>query len=205
MSAAAHRIDVRRLPPAEISNVSPIFWGQALLCIIEGSVFGVLIATYLYLRMRVDVWPPPQTANPPVVGPTAALAVLLASALGSYWASEAAKKDDRAGMLQGLGLNLLLGGFFLFLRAIEWGQLNFNWAADAHGSIVWTILFVHSFDILADLIYTGVLVAIIFSGRYGEKQRSGVHVDSVVWYFLVAIWIPLYALVYWGPYFLGTR
>lgn len=168
-------------------------------------MFGVLIATYLYLRMRVDVWPPPQVANPPVVGPTAALAVLIASASGSYWASEAAKKDDRAGMLQGLGLNLLLGAFFLYLRWIEWSQLNFNWAADVHGSIVWTILFIHSLDTVADLLYTVVLIVIIGIGRYGEKQRSGVHVDSVVWYFIVGIWIPLYVLVYWGPYFLGTR
>jgi heme/copper-type cytochrome/quinol oxidase subunit 3 len=50
---------------------------------------------------------------------------------------------------------------------------------------------------------TAVLLAFVSTGRYGEKQRIGVHVDSVLWYFLVAIWIPLYAVVYWGPHFVG--
>ena len=52
------------------------------------------------------------------------------------------------------------------------------------------------------MLETLVLVFCIASGRYGEKQRLGVHVDSIVWYLVVAIWIPLYALVYWGPRFL---
>jgi cytochrome c oxidase subunit 3 len=81
--------------------------------------------------------------------------------------------------------------------------LNFTWKSDAHGSIVWTILFIHSYDVVADLIMTAVLLAFVSTGRYGEKQRIGVHVDSVLWYFLVAIWLPLYAVVYWGPHFLG--
>jgi cytochrome c oxidase subunit III len=33
----------------------------------------------------------------------------------------------------------------------------------------------------------------------------GVHVDSVVWYFLVAIWIPIYVVIYWGPRILETQ
>jgi heme/copper-type cytochrome/quinol oxidase subunit 3 len=52
---------------------------------------------------------------------------------------------------------------------------------------------------------TAVLIILLASGRYGEKQRVGVHVDSVLWYFLVAIWIPLYVVVYWGPAMVGTR
>ncbi len=49
-----------------------------------------------------------------------------------------------------------------------------------------------------------VLILIVASARYGEKQRLGVHVDSVVWYFIVIIWIPLYTVVYWGPHFVGA-
>ena len=103
----------------------------------------------------------------------------------------------------GLGLNLGLAIIFLVLRAIEWNSLNFTWASDAHGSIVWTILFLHSYDIVADVLMTAVLIVIVASGHYGPRQRIGVHVDSVLWYFLVGIWIPLYGVIYWAPRLIG--
>lgn len=199
-----HRtLDVSNLPAYNISSQAPLWWGQFLMCAIEGTLFCTMIATYFYLRMSVDVWPPPGVPSPGPTLATLALIPLLASCAGSYWASEAAKKGDRRGMILGLSLNLSLGIVFLVLRALEWRTLNFTWNSDAHGSIIWTILFIHSYDVVADLMMTAALIAFIATGRYGEKQRLGVHVDSVLWYFLVAIWLPLYAVVYWGPHFLG--
>jgi len=196
-------LDVSGLPPYEISNQSPLFWGQALMCLIEGSLLCMLIATYFYLRLGVDVWPAPEVHLPGLTLPTLALIPLFASCAGSYLASEAAKNGSRSGMLFGLGLNLGLAIVFLVLRGIEWNSLNFTWASDAHGSIFWTILFLHSYDVVADVLMTAVLLLIVASGRYGPRQRIGVHVDSVLWYFLVGIWVPLYAVVYWGPRFIG--
>jgi len=196
-------LDVSELQPFEISNKSPLFWGQVLMCAIEGSMFFILIATYFYIRMSVDVWPPPGVPSPKPWFATLALIPLLASCVGSYIASEAAKKDDRRRMLLGLGLNLALAVLYLVLRGIEWRRLNFTWASDAHGSIVWTILFLHTYDVIADLLMTTVLILIIARGRYGEKQRLGVHVDSILWYFLVGIWIPLYVVLYWGAHLVG--
>ena len=51
---------------------------------------------------------------------------------------------------------------------------------------------------MADLLFTLALVILLLLGYRGEAQRLGVHVDSVVWYFIVLIWIPLYAIVYWA-------
>lgn len=82
--------------------------------------------------------------------------------------------------------------------------MNFTWASDVYGSIVWVILFLHTYDIVADLIVTVVLTIIVARGKYGEKELVGVHVDSVLWYFLVVVWIPLYATVYWFPHFSGA-
>jgi cytochrome c oxidase subunit 3 len=196
-------LDVSALPPYNISNQSPLWWGQLFMCLIEGSLLCMLAATYFYLRLGVDVWPPPGVNMPDVVVPTIGLLPLLASCGGSYMASEAAKIGSRTGMLLGMILNLTLGVVFLILRALEMNSLNFTWASDAHGSIVWAILFLHTYDVVADLLMTAVLIFIIASGRYGEKQRIGVHVDSVLWYFLVGIWIPLYGVLYWAPRLIG--
>jgi heme/copper-type cytochrome/quinol oxidase subunit 3 len=196
-------LDVSGLPPYDISNQSPLFWGQVLMCLIEGSLLCMLIATYFYLRLSVDVWPGPGVHLPGLPYSIWALVPLIASCAGSYLASEAAKKNSRSGMLWGLGLNLVLAIAFLVLRGLEWNSLNFTWTSDAHGSIVWTILFLHSYDIVADVFMTAVLIVIVASGRCGPRQRIGVHVDSVLWYFLVGIWIPLYGVVYWAPRLIG--
>jgi len=196
-------LDVSGLPPYEISNQSPLFWGQVLMCVIEGSLLCMLIATYFYLWTRVNVWPGPGERLPGLGLSGWAWVPLLASCAGSYLASEAAKKNSRSGMLWGLGLNLALATVFLVMRGLEWGRFNFTWASDAHGSIVWSILFLHTYDMVADLLMTTVLIVIVALGRYGPRQRIGVHVDSVLWYFLVGIWIPLYGAVYWAPRLIG--
>jgi cytochrome c oxidase subunit III len=196
-------LDVSGLAPYNISNRAPTWWGQVLLCAIEGSMFCILIAIYFYLRLGVDVWPPHGARELDPALSSIALLPLLLSAIGSYWASEAAKKDSRSGMLGGLILNLVLAAVFLALRFVNWGSLNYNWASDAHGTVVWTILFLHTFDMVADLLFTLALVIIVAAGRSGPKQRLGVHVDSVVWYFLVGIWLPLYAVLVWGPRLVG--
>ena len=119
-------IDVSHLPPYEISSQAPLWWGQLCITFIEGAMFLILIAAFLYTRLRVDVWPPPGAQFPHLVLPTLALIPLLASAYGSYLASEAAKKNDRRRMLIGLLLNLVLAAVFFVMRVIEWHSLNFN-------------------------------------------------------------------------------
>jgi heme/copper-type cytochrome/quinol oxidase subunit 3 len=168
-------------------------------------MFCILIAAYFYVRLRMDVWPPPGDQFPHRLLPTIALVPLVLSCLGSYWASEAAKKDDRAGMIKGMLLNLVLAAIFFVMRVVDWYSLNFSYKADAFGTYVWTFLGVHSYDYVADMIFTLVLLVIALVGRHGPKMRMGVHVDSVVWYFLVIIWIPIYVVVYWGPELVGTQ
>jgi len=202
---AIKTLDVSHLRPYEISTQAPLWWGQLLLTFIEVTMFSLLIAAFLYVRLQVDVWPPPGDQFPHLFLPTLALIPLLLSAIGSYWASESAKKNDRRGMALGLALNLVLAAVFLVMRIVEWHSFNFSYKADSFGTYVWAFLALHSFDYVASMIETLVLFIIVVSGRYGEKQRIGVHVDSVLWYFVVAIWIPIYIVIYWGPHILVSQ
>jgi heme/copper-type cytochrome/quinol oxidase subunit 3 len=187
-----------------VSEHAPLWWGQLLMAFIEASMFFILLAMYFYIRLSYDMWPPPGVQLPHVGVPTIALVPLVVSALGSYLASEAAKKNDRGGMLLGLGLNLALAVVFMVLRGVSWATWNFNWKTGAYGSIVWSIMFLHTVDAVADMIFTAVLMLVVALGYTGVKQRIGVHVDSVLWYFIVLIWLPLYVAIYWGPYIVGA-
>ncbi|MBV8809838.1 MAG: cytochrome c oxidase subunit 3 [Acidobacteriaceae bacterium] len=197
-------IDVSGLKPWNISIQAPLWWGQLSIILIEATMFSILIATYFYTRLRMDVWPPPGDRFPGLLLPSLALIPLILSAGGSYLASEAAKKNDRPGMIIGLGLNLILAILFFVLRVIEWHSLNFNWMEDIYGSFVWAFLGLHSFDYIAGLVETVVFLVIILGGRYAERERLGIHVDSLVWYFIVGIWIPIYIVIYWGPHLVET-
>jgi len=201
---ARRTLDVSRLPMYDISLHAPLWWGQLMLGIIEATMFSILLACYYYSRLSVDMWPPPGTQLPGLTLPAISTFLLLLSCIGSYWASEAAKKDDRRGMILGLLLNLALALAAMAIRIAEWNRLNFTWKSDIHGTYFWAFLGLHTFDVFADLIFTFVLILILFSGPHGPKQRQGVHVDSVVWYVLVAVWIPIYITLYWAPRFAGA-
>jgi cytochrome c oxidase subunit I+III len=198
-------IDVSELQSYEISTQAPLWWGQLLLAVIEGTMFSIVLASFLYVRMRVDVWPPPGDQFPHTFLPSLSMLLLLLSCIPSYWASEAAKKNHWAGMVGGLFLNLVLAGGALVLRIVEWHSFNFNWKTDIFGSYAWGLLGLHTFDYIADLVFTSVLIVILLFGKNDPKQRLGVHVDSIVWYFIVGIWIPSYILLYWGPWFLSSQ
>ncbi|HWE49419.1 MAG TPA: cytochrome c oxidase subunit 3 [Bryobacteraceae bacterium] len=196
-------IDVSALPAGNVSYQHPLWWGQLFLAFTEGSVFCILLGMYLYIRLSVDVWPPPGIQLPHRLLPGAATLLLVFSCAGTWLASEAAKADDRFGVIWGLLLNLVLAIAAMAVRTVEWWSWNYTWRTTAYGSINWSILFLHTVDVVADLAFTLVLILIFILGKHGPKQRIGVHVDSIVWYFLVLIWIPLYTAVYWGPYITG--
>jgi cytochrome c oxidase subunit III len=201
---AQRTLDVSELPVGDVSNHAPLWWGQLLLAFIEASMFFILLAMYFYIRLSMDMWPPPGIQLPKLGPATIALIPLILSAVGSYIASEAAKKNDRGGMLLGLGLNVVLAALFLVARGLSWGVWNFNWRATAYGSIMWAIMFLHTIDAVADVVFTLCLIVVLALGYTGVKQRLGVHVDSILWYFIVLIWLPAYVILYWGPRFVGA-
>ena len=193
-------LDVSRLPAIAFMHKTPLFWAACGVAIIEGTMFGLLTASYYYARLNVDVWPPPGTQFPHTLLPTIELVLLIVSCLPAYWASEAAKKNE----VGKVGFHMLVNGVLaiaaMVLRVIEWSRFNFDWRTDIHGSVVWTILGLHTFDVAGAIVVTMVVVIYVYTGRFSDTHRKGVDFDSVTWYFLVAIWIPLYATIYIAPH-----
>jgi cytochrome c oxidase subunit I+III len=201
---ARRTLDVSGLLSDDVSSDDPLWWGQFTMALIEASMFFVLIGMYFYIRLSYDVWPPSGVQLPQLFWCTIGWFPLLLSTYGSYRASEAAKKNDVRGMILGLLLNVVPGLIFVAFRFIGWWQWNFNWKTGAYGSIVWSLMWLHTLDTVADLAFTVVLIVLLLLGYTGPKQRLGVHVDSVLWYFIAVIWIPLYVVIFWGPRFAGA-
>ena len=96
-------LDVSGLPPYDISNQSPLFWGQVLMCLIEGSLLCMLIATYFYLRLGVDVWPGPGVHLPGLTFSSWALLPLIASCVGFVSGKRGGEEEQPLRNALGLG------------------------------------------------------------------------------------------------------
>ncbi len=198
-SAAA--IDLSVFPESSIDSREPLWWGQLIMASIEGTLFIILGICYLYYRSKIDVWPPPGVQQPFVLA-TANTLLLMLSCLPVYLADKAVQKKDRGRVIFWEVGVLLLGLLFFALRIAEFKSLNFKWNSHEYGSIIWAILWLHSFDYGAALLEEVVLIAIFVFGQVGDKQRLGIRVSTILYYFLAVIWLPLYCLVYLYPYLL---
>jgi heme/copper-type cytochrome/quinol oxidase subunit 3 len=64
---------------------------------------------------------------------------------------------------------------------------------------VWLLLGLHTTHIVTDVADTLVLTVLMFT-KHGEGRRfSDVEDNAFYWNFVVLSWLPIYALLYWGP------
>ena len=194
----AKALDVRHLPSFGFSVRSLMWWGTAGLMLIESTVFGLAIVMYFYLRSHVERWP--MTTPPPeLLWGTLNTAVLLASAWPNHLAKRAAERLDRRAVQLWLSVCLAFGFAFLALRGFELTALNVRWDTDAYGSIVWLLMALHTTHLVTDTWDTTVLDVLFFTGPLEGKRYVDVSENALYWYFVIASWLPIYAVVYLAP------
>jgi cytochrome c oxidase subunit 3 len=200
MTSARPVIDVSGLPNFAFGNRSILWWGTMAIVAIEGTVFAMAIVTYLYLRGRSTEWPPNLDA-PGLFWGTLNTLILLASAIPNGWTKKQAEKLDLKKTRLGLLVCLVFGLGFLIVRIFEFGSLNCRWDTNAYGSIVWTLMGLHTAHLLTDFGDSVVLAAVMFV-RPSPKRYVDVSENAMYWYFVVLSWLPIYAVIYFGPWLL---
>jgi heme/copper-type cytochrome/quinol oxidase subunit 3 len=190
--------DLSELPTTDFGTKSPIWWGTLAFCALEGMGFALAAGAYLYLRQINPNWP--IAAPPPDHWAGTAILVLL---LLSLWPNAMVDRDARHLRLRRVQFWLILmsviGLLVLAIRAWEFTELRIRWDENAYGSITWFVLGLHATHILTDLGDTVVLTALMFTRHVSKKRFSDVSDNAFYWYFVVASWIPLYALLYGVP------
>jgi heme/copper-type cytochrome/quinol oxidase subunit 3 len=190
--------DVSALPTCGFGSSSPMWWGTLGFILLEGTGFALAGGAYLYLRQVNDHWP----LSAPAPNHWAGTAVLILLLL-SLWPNAMADRDarhERLGRVQfWLVVMSLIGVAAVAIRAWEFTQLNIRWDSNAYGSITWFVLGLHATHLLTDLGDTLVLAALMFTRHVNRKRFSDVSDNAFYWYFVVASWIPLYALIYGVP------
>jgi cytochrome c oxidase subunit I+III len=138
-------------------------------------------------------------APPDLLWGTLNTVVLLASAIPNQLAKTAAEEVDLARVRFWLVVAMIFGVGFNAIRVFEFAALNCTWTTHAYGSIVWMLLGLHTTHIATDVLDTGVLTVLMFTGPVEEKRFVDVSENAMYWYFVVLTWLPIYGVIYWAP------
>jgi cytochrome c oxidase subunit III len=192
-------VDLSRLPLHGLGRASVTWWGTMAFMLIEGTGFALVIAVYLYLMSLAPTWPIDAPLPDLLPGAIVTL-ILIASLVPNYLISRWAERQDLRKVRIGIVIMSLLGAAPLIVRAFEFPALHVSWDTNAYGSVVWTLLGLHTTHIITDLVDTLVLAALMFTRQGQSLRRFGdVQDNAMYWNFVVAAWLPIYACIYWVP------
>ena len=193
-------LDVSELPSYGFGHRSLMWWGTAAMMAIEGVAFAFMIIVYFYLRSVSDTWPYGAPAPDLLWGTTNAVLILL-SAIPNIYTDKAAIDQDLHKVRVGLAWCCFFGLLLMVVRALEFKVLNISPTDSAYASAVWLLLALHTFNLITDYADTLVLTTLMFKGPLEGKRFVDVAENSGYWDFVVLTWLPIYAVIYWGPRF----
>ena len=154
----------------------------------EVMLFAGLVSAYLVTRSQAGTWPPLGQPRLPVEATLVGSLFLVASAATIWRVVDASPERSR----RMLGWTFALGAIFVLLQGVEWlGLLRFGLTSSSslYGSFFYAIVGCHGVHVLAALAVVG--------GAWGRTPgEAGLRAIRIYWIFVVAVWPPLYGLVY---------
>jgi cytochrome c oxidase subunit I+III len=192
-------IDVSHLPTYAFGHRALTWWATWSMIFMEGTMLGILIVSYFFLRTTVPTWPPGITQQPYLLWGTLNTVIILISFAPNHLAKKAAESLDLRGVRIWMMVTLVFGLAFAFVRILEFKSLNCHWTQNAYGSIVWLNMGFHTAHVLTDLVDTVVLIVLMFTGPIEGRRFVDVSENSIYWNFVIVIWLLIYAVIYLAP------
>jgi heme/copper-type cytochrome/quinol oxidase subunit 3 len=164
----------------------------------EVMLFAGLVSAFIVLRAGA-AWPPPDQPRLPVAVTGANTAILLLSAYTMHRSVEASRSGHRAAMLRLLSTTTILGATFLLIQGTEWVALirhGLTMSSSLYGSTFYTLIGCHGLHVLAAVVALASVLSFGLRGDSASSTRRRLEVCRLYWSFVVAVWPPLYVLVY---------
>jgi cytochrome c oxidase subunit 3 len=192
-------IDVSHLPTFALGARTPMFWGVVLLMAIETTMLALMVLSYFYIRGNFPGWPPTWAGDRAFHLATAGVVLLLASAIPNHLMGRALVSHRVVRSRTLLVITTLFGLAAFATRVLELPRLQFRWDTHAYGSAVWGILGLNSFHQVTALLENLVMIALLLLGPVEKKHVHDLQLGGYFWYWLIAVTVPLYAIVYLEP------
>lgn len=202
MDAAAlamprHLRPVPTRPPGPAVSNTRI--AMAVVIAAESMFFSGLIGTYMIFRLSAPTWPPADLPRLPLGLTAVNSLVLLASILPMTAALRAARRPAQLGMVRGLTWAMALGGAFLAVQGIEWIRLvrhGLTLGSSMYGATFYVLIGCHALHVLVAVLWLAGATLLARRGVFEPGRYAGLEMCAIYWYFVCALWVVLFPLVY---------
>ena len=93
---------------------------------------------------------------------------------------------------------------FLVIRGVIFHRFTFRWDSHAYGSLVWTTMVLHTVHVVTGTCENLLFIVLLTRGPVEDKHMDDLWLNSLYWYFVVACWVPFYAIFFLDPGLLAT-
>ena len=168
----------------------------------ESIFFGVLIYTYLHLRIHLGVWPPPGMPRLGVALAAVNTVVLLTSGVAAGRALAAFRRGRMVACRLFILTTMVLGVGFLGGQAWEYTHVGFGLRSGLMGTTFFTLTGFHGAHVTAGLLLMAFMLVRSFRReKFGEvapdKGTSGLmEAGTYYWHFVDAVWVVLFSVLY---------
>jgi cytochrome c oxidase subunit III len=173
--------------------------GILLFIVSEVMLFGAFFASYFFLRVVANEGPwPPDEFELPVAVAGVNTAILVSSSVTVHWALESVRRNQRRGLLLGLGATWLLGFTFLFIQLNEYVHIGFSARDGSFGTIFYGLTGLHGAHVFVGLLLLSFANIRAWRGHFGPKAKDhlGVEIPGIYWHFVDGMWIIVYTTIY---------
>lgn len=180
-------------------HTHPLWWGVLFTVVIEATVVATLLTSYFFLRSQAEAWPPAGVEPPDLVWSTLVLLVFPVSSYTMWWAGKGGERGATRVLALGTGLSVAIAGLSLVFRSFQMAAFDVRWDEHAYGSMVWLITGFHYTHVASALLGTAVVTVLALMGFYNPRRQVSVVVDTLYWYFVAFVFVPIYLVLYLSP------
>jgi cytochrome c oxidase subunit 3 len=194
---AIARSQVHPLNRPNITSVGTIVWLSS-----ELMFFAGLFAMFFSIRAAApDLWEE-HTPHLNVLFSLPFTIVLVASSITCQIGVFRAERGDVHGLRRWFSITFLMGLVFVIGQLIEYGNLvqeGIKINADGYGSMFYLTTGFHLLHVVGGLIAFIIYMIRSTMGRFTPQQASSAIVVSYYWHFVDAVWIALFAMIFFLP------
>jgi cytochrome c oxidase subunit 3 len=200
-------------------------WGMSWFIFSEVMFFAAFFGALFYMRVLSVPWLgdlehkliwPDFTAQWPTAGPGISekftpmaawgvpainTLILLTSGVTVTIAHWGLLKNNRAQLIGGLVLTVLLGMTFLYLQVTEYHEaytdLNLKLTTGAYGATFFMLTGFHGFHVTIGTLMLIVILGRSIAGHFTADHHFGFEGVAWYWHFVDVVWLLLFVLVYW--------
>lgn len=127
--------------------------------------------------------------------------ILLTSGITITWAHHSLTSNKSPNLR--ITLTIILGIYFTYWQLVEYLHSSFRINDSSYGSIFFIATGFHGIHVLIGTIFNSVIFLRIILLNFRIHHHIGFEISAWYWHFVDVVWLYLFVLIYWWPYYLN--